>query len=122
MTRAFGGNWKLGMAEALDVEDGFGLEEEDEPLFADDLDDPPPLPPPMPSLSQLQSTQHLPTVRHPERGGLKRGSPIVAWLFCSLLLELRLVLVLGVWHRGHPELLGMGTRDHLRRRGNRYSP
>lgn len=43
-------------------EDEFDMEEgEEEPLFADDLedddDDPPPLPPPMPSLSQLNSRQ-----------------------------------------------------------------
>lgn len=56
-----------------DPEDGLDLEEEDaEPLFADDvdaLDDPPPLPPPMPSLSQLQqSSQHHSTVRGWEGG------------------------------------------------------
>ena len=32
------------------------MEEEEEPLFADDLEDPPPLPPPMPSLSQMLNT------------------------------------------------------------------
>lgn len=37
------------------------LEEEEEPLFADDLeddDDIPALPPPMPSLSQFNTSQH----------------------------------------------------------------
>ena len=34
------------------------LDEDDEPLFADDVDDddPPPLPPPMPTFSQLSQT------------------------------------------------------------------
>ena len=36
------------------------LDEDEEPLFADDIedDDPPPLPPPMPSFSQLSQTTH----------------------------------------------------------------
>ncbi len=38
------------------LDEGFGVEENDEPLFGEDLDDLPPLPPPMPSFSQLNST------------------------------------------------------------------
>ena len=51
---------KVEMAEVLDAD--FDMEEgEEEPLFIDDdLEDPPPLPPPMPSLSQLN--QHHSTV------------------------------------------------------------
>lgn len=54
------------MAESVGEVEDSDMEEEDlEPLFADDiLDDPPPLPPPMPSLAQLNSSHHLdPTVR-----------------------------------------------------------
>lgn len=67
------------MAEGLDLDEGFGVDEDDaEPLFADDLDDPPPLPPPMPSLSQLHSSHHH-TVSY--RTGLGwGGAPLIALL------------------------------------------
>lgn len=52
--------------EDFDMDDQGEEEEDEEPLFADELgedDDLPPLPPPMPSLSQLNSRQNGSTVR-----------------------------------------------------------
>ena len=75
--RCFGGKFSVGtvrtsetqregknMAEAAMAEwsgDSCVEEEEgeEEPLFADDLEDLPPLPPPMPSLSQLQAKSNV---------------------------------------------------------------
>lgn len=79
------------MQMAEDLEDGFGVDEEGfgmdeddaEPLFGDDLDDPPPLAPPMPSLSQIQSN-------HTVREGGREGGTTVLPVCCKGGVELPL--------------------------------
>lgn len=91
--RAIGGNLQCKMAEDLDDDFGsFDIDEDNvEPLFGDGLDDPPPLPPPMPSLSQIRSNH---TVRE---GGRQGGVE----LQCSLFVAGPWTLAWDDWrHRG----------------------
>ena len=73
---------------------GLGWEDDEEPLFADDIhsdeegdDDPPPLPPPMPSLSELAQS-HAASGRTPRammgggRGGGWNGTETVSPGMC----------------------------------------